>query len=67
MMYGDTQGLYPRAKTNYITTLVWVEHVVLLKAGRWYGRPFKAERVVTQGDHVSHPVFNIVVVAVLMV
>ena len=37
---------------------------MLAKAGRYFGRPFKEYRCVTQGDPLSPTIFNMVVNAV---
>ena len=34
---------------------------MVLKAGKYFGRPFNTERGVTQGDPISLIIFNIVV------
>ena len=39
--------------------------MVVPKAGRFYGRTFRTERGVTQGDPVSPTIFNILVDAVV--
>ena len=41
------------------------EQKVVPKAGKYFGRPFRMERGVTQGDPVSPKIFNIVVDAVI--
>ena len=39
---------------------------MVLKAGRYYVRPFRTERRVTQGGPFSPTIYNIVVVAVVI-
>ena len=41
------------------------EQKVVPKAEKYFGRPFRMERGVTQGDPVSPKIFNIVVDAVI--
>ena len=41
------------------------EKNVIPKAGKFFGRPFRMERGVTQGDPISPTIFNIVVGAVI--
>ena len=41
------------------------DQVVVPKAGRYYGHPFRTEIGVTQGDSVSPIFFNVVVDAVV--
>ena len=43
----------------------WDEQAVVPNVGRFYGRPFRTERRVTQGDPILPKVFNIVVGAVV--
>ena len=43
----------------------WYEQVVVPKDGRYYGRPFRMERGVTEGDPVYPTIFNIIAGAVI--
>ena len=56
-------GLGPNLKR--LLHRFWDDQEVVLKVGRLYGRPFRMERGVTQGEPVSPTVFNIVVEAVV--
>ena len=52
-------GLGP--KLQILQHMFGDKQVVVSKAGRLYGRPFRTERGVTQGYPVSSTVFNVVV------
>ena len=43
----------------------WDKQRVVPKSGKYYGRPFRTERGVTQGDLISITLFNIIVDAVV--
>ena len=43
----------------------WERTTMVARAGRYYGKGFKGERGVTQGDPLSPTIFNVVVDAVV--
>ena len=54
-----------RTKLQRLLQQFWDEQAVVMKEGKFYGRPFRTEGGVTQGEPVSSTVFNNVVEAVV--
>ena len=52
-------------RVRRILTVYWERTTMLARAGRYYGKGFKGERGVTQGDPLSPTIFNVVVDAVV--
>ena len=59
----NSYGLSP--KLRRLLQRFWVDQVVLPKVERYYGRPFKTVRGVTQGYPLSPTVFNIMLNSVI--
>ena len=56
-------GVGPSARR--LLTTYWLRLTMVARAGGHYGKTFKGERGVTQGDLLSPTIFNVVVDAVV--
>ena len=52
-------------RVRRILTVYWERTTMVARSGSYYGKGFKGERGVTQGDPLSPTIFNVVVDAVV--
>ena len=60
-----TEGYGVGPKARNLLQIYWHRLTMVARAGGYYGKAFRGERLVTQGDPLSPTIFNVVVDAVV--